>query len=579
MKRLRSFAFFIARGVVALVILVVIGLLGRGIVLGAQDLAGALNTQRQHDQQVAGFPGAATQIAINNATLGYLRTHAPTDTPTATDTPDQPNPDDGSAPTDLPTDVSQPSGRFGSVPLADAPTATLSGPPPTNTPRPTMTPLAVTITLTPSPTVYVAATVPPTFVKPTVALLQPPPLSRAQVTAVPSPAPRLKSANDIVNVVLTGSDADGTDPGDPSSRTDSMIVVSINRTANSVSMLSLPRDLFVFIPTLGMQRLNDAFIVGESIHYQPGGGFGLLQQTILYNFGIPVHFYARVSFNGFKKMIDTINGVDVAVDCPVTDLRYQGPIDNHTPEPAEYTLFTLNPGYYHMNGSLALWYARMRHASSDFDRSRRQQQVLRAIWKTARTQGLIDLTKISDLWTQATSIVQTSLTLPDVIGLAPIALSLNPGDVTSYYMSKGYETQHWKTPAGEDVQLPEPKGFFDTINRFYTPPSKNRLAAQGLNIDIINGSGVADLDKVAGDRLSWGGFAATPKGAGDATAKTVVYDYTGGANPGTLVALLKALNVKQSAVQSQPDPNRTVDFKIVLGADYNSCSAPGYAAK
>ena len=302
------------------------------------------------------------------------------------------------------------------VMLADDASPTLL---PTNTRRPSPTADVQSVTVTPTPNAQPDTATPFAVTPgkvPTVALIVNGTPSRPQPTAIPSPAPRVKAnGNDIVNVLLVGSDAD-VDPTDPTYRTDSMIIVSINRTTNTVSMLSLPRDLFVYIQSLGMQRLNTAFQWGESVKWQPGGGFGLLQQTILYNFGIPVHYYARISFNGFKQIVDTINGVDVAVDCPVTDLRYQGPADGHTPEPNEYTPFTLNPGYYHMNGSLSLWYARMRHASSDFDRSRRQQQVLRAIWRSARAQGLI--AKAPELWTQLTTIVQTSMALPDVLGFS-----------------------------------------------------------------------------------------------------------------------------------------------------------------
>lgn len=571
MRTLKRIAFFLLRTAVALIGLIVIGWLSYNAYNGARDLSNAFTVQHQHDQQVGSFPTVATQIAISNATLSYARTHAPSDTPTATDLPtetDVPTAADRSNATDLPTGVPQNVGRF----------AEQNGPP-TNTPRPTFAPDTPTVTFMPSPTATASAvpsTASPTFGKPpTVVMLQPPALKSTQVTAVPSQVPRLKSKDDIINIALTGTDAD-VDPTDPSYHTDSLIIVSINRTANTVSMLSLPRDLYVFIPLKGMQRINIAFQYGESIKYTPGGGFGLLQQTILYNFGIPVQYYAKISFNNFKALVDSINGVDVAVDCGVTDKRYQGPRDGHTPEPSEYTPFTLKPGYYHMDGSLALWYARMREASSDFDRSRRQQQVLRAIWKTARTNGLIDLSKVSDLWGQLTTLVQTNMTLADVIGLAPIAVNLQPGDVRNFVMYKGYDTIHWTTPLGEDVQLPDPKGFFDTLNRFYTPPAKNRLAANGLSIDIVNSSGSTDLDKVAADRLLWGGFAAAAKGTGDPATKTVIYDYTGSANPAMLTTMLKALNVKASAVQSQPDPNRTVDFKVVLGADYNTCSAPGY---
>lgn len=583
--------------------LALIGVTGVLVVNAARtgsSLIDALNVQARHAGQGSQYRNAATQIAISNATLSDMRTHAPTDTLTPTDSADNGS-GDGSGSTGsmggnngpLPTDI--PQNTFKMRPMdaqqvvpseTPAPPVTHQAPPPTNTPRPTeaITNTAVPPTLPPTDTAAPPTVVPtdapidyPTLVKPTVVFLIPPTFSKPQMTGVPSPAPHVSAANyDIVNIILTGTDQD-VDPSDPSYRTDSMVVVSINRTTNTVSMLSLPRDLYVMIPTYGMQRLNTAFNIGAAEHYQPGGGFGLLQQTILYNFGIPIHFYARISFNGFKQLVDSMNGVDVPVDCPVTDLRYQGPTSTPNPASSLYTPFTLSPGFYHMNGSLALWYARMRHASSDFDRSRRQQQVLRAIWQTARANGLIG--QAPQLWSQFNQIVQTNMTLPDVLGLVPLALNLNPGSVTSYYMNKGYELLHWATPLGEDVQIPDPKGFFDTINRFYTPPSSNRLGEAKLSIALYNGSGHADWDKVAADRLTWAGFAGQSDGPVDTTPKTVVYDYTGNAQPALLAALIKGLNVKQSAVISQPDPNRTTDFKVMLGADYNTCSAPGYNIK
>ncbi len=444
--------------------------------------------------------------------------------------------------------------------------APVSTPSPTNTPSPLDTAIAIAVTLTPFPT---ASPLPP------IRLFDLPTPSKRQSTGIPSPAPRVHNgSSDIVNVILTGSDAD-VNPSDPGYQTDSMIIVSINQTMKTVAMLSLPRDLYVYIPTLGMQRIDVAYNYGTAEKFQPGAGFGLLQQTLLYNLGIPVNFYAQVGFNGFKQIVDELHGVDMAVDCPVTDLRFQGSTDPaYTPQPSDYKPFTLSPGFYHMNGSLALWYSRMRHASSDFDRGRRQQQVLRAIWQGARAQGL--LSQIPDLWQQMTQIVTTNMTFSDVLSLVPMALSLAPTNVTNYYMNSGYDVESWTTPLKENVQLPDPKGIFNTIARFYTPPSPNRLAQSTNTIAILNGSGNDGWDKVAADRLTWAGFIGQPQGATDTTAKTVVYDYTGNAQPALRAALLKGLNVKHSVVISQPDPNRSTDFKVVLGEDYRTCSAPGY---
>jgi len=638
MKRIAS---LFGKFIVVVVALAAVYYLGRSAYNGALDLIERNTTRQLHESQKAAFPGTATVIYDLNVRLSYEKTHAPTPTatptesedtgdPAITDSPEGETPGPQSqldtasidaanvaprmalSPTDPETATPEPSDTPEPTATDVPPTKVVIAQtiPPTNTKRataiptntkaptipPTATPLPLTATVPPTATPVPSATTAPTLVPTKAATVAPTtaaplvptagptsklptvilPAERAekpQVTAIPTHAPRVNAnKNDIMNVLLIGSDAD-LDPSDPSFRTDTLMIVSINRTTNTVAMLSIPRDLFVYIPTLGMQRINTAYYWGQAINWNPGKGFGLLQATILYNLGIPVHYYARISFTGFKKIVDTLNGVDIAVDCQVSDLRFQGQY-NELQTPV-YSKFTMDVGYHHMDGSLALWYARMRKESSDFDRNRRQQQVLRAIWRTAREQGLI--AKAPELWGQVNEILETNMQLPDVLGLVPLALSMKPGDISSYYMVKGYETMHWKTPAGEDIQLPDPKGFFKTINDFYTPPTSNRLGKDGMTIEIWNGSAVKDMDRVAAERLLWDGFEPQAKGAGDPTAKTVVYDYTGSAKPGTLQAMLKALNVKADRVVSQPDPNRAVDFRVVLGADYNSCSAPGYA--
>jgi LCP family protein required for cell wall assembly len=475
-----------------------------------------------------------------------------------------------------PTNTKHPT--FTDVPTEAASATPTASQTPTAAPTQTAT---LTLTATPSLTatdnIPSTATLPPTAIPPTVALLH---LNTpgAQVTAVPSPAPRVKANNnDILNIALLGTDEDY-DPTDKYYHTDTILIVSINRTTNTVAMLSIPRDTFVYIPTFGMQRINTAYSYGDVIKFQPGNGFGLLQQVILYNFGIPVHFYAKLSFDGFKAVIDAVKGVDLGVDCQISDLRFQGQYD--TKQTPVYSPYTMTPGYYHMDGSLALWYARMRHSTSDFDRNRRQQQVVRAILHSARDQGLLaNMSNIPSLWNDLTKVVDTNLNLQDILGLVPIAANIKPTDIRSYYMVKGRELQPWTDPKdASNVQLPVPDIMFKTISDFYTPPSTNRLAQENTTIDIMNGSSVQDMDKVAGDRLVWEGFAATPKGPEGQVAKTTLYDLTGGAKPGAVQTMLRALNLKASQVVSQPDPNRTVDFRLELGADYNSCSAPGFGS-
>src|SRR5579859_6702518 len=179
----------------------------------------------------------------------------------------------------------------------------------TNTPRasPTLTGTGVSQTNSPATATPQATSALPTIVLPGQRT------ERPQVTAIPTHVSRIKaSGNDILNIALLGTNSiHEIDPTDPGYQTDTILIVSINRTTNTVAMLSIPRDLFVYIPSLGMQRIEDAYSWGEAVHWQPGGGFGLLQQTFLYNLGFPVHYYAKIGFGGFKTIVDTLGGVDV----------------------------------------------------------------------------------------------------------------------------------------------------------------------------------------------------------------------------------------------------------------------------
>jgi LCP family protein required for cell wall assembly len=465
--------------------------------------------------------------------------------------------------------------------------------PPTNTPRFTATP-AATDTQTPTATLSPTASPTPTFtvipsetptVTPTEVIFQPPPTvlyppdfvpQSAPPTAIPTAIPRQRAYDDnnefydVLNVLLIGHDGDVI-PGDPSFNTDTMIVVSINRDTQTVSMLSLPRDLYVYIPNWTMQRLNLAYGHGEAVGWTDGG-WGLLRQTILYNFGIEVHYYAMADFDGFQEIINTLGTVKIAVDCPIQDYRYMGPGEDNTPGLEDYAMWTLPVGVYDMDGDLALWYSRSRHNTIDFDRGRRQQQILRAIWAQSKDMGLI--TQLPDLWDQLTSIVQTNMPLSEIIPLIPMALSMEPNDIENHFFRKGVETVAWSPDGSTNVQLPDPNGgMLWLIEDFLIPPTENRLRLEDARIEIYNGTANENWDYVATDRLVWEGFAPDPMGAADNTgyADTMIYDYTGSQKGSSLGELVQLLNVRPDNIVLEPDPNRTVDFKIILGANYNSC--------
>ncbi len=276
-------------------------------------------------------------------------------------------------------------------------------------------------------------------------------------TAVPPRASVIPREDELVNIVLLGSDGDIV--GDNTIRTDTIVIVSINTRTQTVSMLYIPRDLFVYVPTPTMARINTVYGTGEVLGWA-GGGFGLLRETIFYNFGIQVHYHALVEITGLVEIIDTVGGVNIAVDCD-----YEAPplIDADVPAgaigPDDNNVYILPVGYYEFTGREAMGFARSRGNSDDFDRGRRQVQLLEAIFRAARDNGQIS--QIPELWSDITQIVETDITLDVVLGLLPIAVNLDSSRIERFDLVRRDHTIPW-TPtegayAGQNVQVPNPQ--------------------------------------------------------------------------------------------------------------------------
>ncbi|MBK8025898.1 MAG: LCP family protein [Chloroflexi bacterium] len=447
----------------------------------------------------------------------------------------------------------------------------------TNTPQP-----ASEATQPPAPTAVptVEMTLPasePTRPLPTVYFYSGPVAAEAGGTAVPTAVQPLdRYGNDLMNIALLGHDGELTEDG--FIRTDTIIIVSINRTTGTVAMLTLPRDLYVYIPGWTMQRINLAYIHGETGGWTDGG-FGLLRQTLLYNLGINIHYYAMVNLTGFKAIVDSIGGVDLAVDCAIEDLPL---IEAEVPAGAvpstNEDYYVLPVGYYHMSGAEALWYARSRHSSSDFDRGRRQQQLLRAIWRKARDTGL--LSNVIPMWNEGGQYVETNLALEDILGLVPLALSIDSSQIDNYRLARTYHTIPWQPPDGSNVQLPVYDTMRQLLQDFYTPPTENQLQFRAAAVHVYNGSGNTDWDRVAAERLAWDGIGAIGMGPSSEQVgeASILIDYTGRTKGSSAERIARVLNILPENIRQQPDPNRTVDFEVILGSGYTSCIEDGVLA-
>ena len=390
-------------------------------------------------------------------------------------------------------------------------------------------------------------------------------------TAVPRPVDIIARDYDLVNVILLGGDDELTE--DSFIRTDTMIVVSLNLETGTVSMINLPRDLFVYIPRGSMGRLNTAFGIGDYINWKPDGGFGLLRQTIFYNFGINVHFYARANFAAFETVIDRLGGVDIAVDCRYRDLYPVEDYDPNASAESNYYWRTLDIGLYTFDGFDALWYARTRKYTDDLDRGRRQQQLLRAMWRKARGSNLV--TTIPALWSELTETIDTNVPFNVMLSLLPYLVDLDLDRVQNLTFIRNYHAKNWRTPGGDSVLLPQPEPIADLMRDFYTPPSSNQLALAGSTIAVYNASGNENWDIVATERLRWDGYNAIAMG--DAAEGAIVdssrlIDHVASSKGSLIPRLTKALNLTNKQVETRADPMRQYDYQVLIGRDYESCT-------
>lgn len=390
-------------------------------------------------------------------------------------------------------------------------------------------------------------------------------------TAVPTRVPFIPRDFDLVNIMLLGGDDELTE--DRSVRTDTMIVVSLNIETGTVSMINLPRDLFVYIPSGKMGRLNTAFGIGKNIGWEPGGGFGLLRQTIFYNFGINVHYYGLVNFSGFKSIIDRLGGVDISVDCTYRDYYPVTRTETGAAEDSAYDWRTLNVGYYTFDGFDALWYARTRRYTDDLDRGRRQQLLLRAMWRKARSNGLINTAPA--IWGELEELVETNMPFDVMLSLLPHLLELDLDRMQNFTFRRTYHTQNWRTPSGDSVLLPVYEPVKELMRDFYTPPTANQIGVSGPSISVYNGSGNKHWDLVASERLRWDGYNSVALGSlasGEILESSRLVDYVAASKGSLIPGITKALNMNSKQVETRADPARAYDYEVTVGQDYDSCT-------
>ncbi len=455
-----------------------------------------------------------------------------------------------------------------STPAPPSPTAPKTAR--TATPHPTLLPQ---ITRTPAAPPTVTATSLPTqgIVAPNVT-----PIATTLVRGkgAPPPAAPIPLSDGSITIALLGSDKR---PRRGDYRTDTVILVNVAPNLPAVTMLSIPRDLWVYIPGYQFGKINVADEQGEFTHF-PGGGAELLKQTIEYNLGIHVDYYARVDFAGFMKIIDTLGGIDVVANCPLHDIFPDDPIGEDPTITGEINIPA--PGIFHLDGKHALWYARSRETTSDFDRGLRQQRVLRAIWNKANQLGL--LARLPELWGDLSSAVKTDLKLNDLLWLATVGARLDSTRIKNRVMD-GTMVYHWTTADTKAwVVSPLPGKIGPALQETFSSPTNIAEQAQ-TRVEVWNGSPYSAWGVLAADRLASEGYAVTNVAPADRNnyARSQMVDFsttTKGSRRSLLAALFRVADsnilVQPGGNGSYTDGTEPAQYRLIVGADYQPCVRP-----
>ncbi|MCC6148442.1 MAG: LCP family protein [Anaerolineaceae bacterium] len=237
------------------------------------------------------------------------------------------------------------------------------------------------------------------------------PAVEPQKTATPTPwQTGLEPPPEQVSILVLGSDR----RPNAGFRTDIIQLVILETNTGNANIVSFPRDLYLYLPGVGPERMNTAFGFG---------GFDLMKSVFSYNFGIQPDHYVMTDFGGFTHIIDTLGGINVEVEQELTD-KCSLPT-------AVNKYCTVSPGNVFMDGKTALWYVRSRYSTSDFDRGRRSQEVIVGI--SRRLLSLQAITKAPEFLNILQNSVETDMTPAEILALAPILPRLvEPGHVRRY---------------------------------------------------------------------------------------------------------------------------------------------------
>jgi LCP family protein required for cell wall assembly len=231
-----------------------------------------------------------------------------------------------------------------------------------------------------------------------------------------------KDAKGRTNILLLGTGGEGHDGAD---LTDTIIVASLNAERKTVSLLSIPRDLWLDLPGYESSRVNKIYDILKE-KYGSEQSLEILRQGIENITNISIPYYVKVDFEAFTNVVDTLGGIEVVVEKSIYDTEYP------KEDESGYEVFEIAAGTHLLDGKTALKLARSRHSTSDFDRASRQHKILSALKKKAQDSDLLSSPLLlKKLYNEFAEHVETNVKTLELIGLGQLAQNFDSEKITS----------------------------------------------------------------------------------------------------------------------------------------------------
>ena len=377
------------------------------------------------------------------------------------------------------------------------------------------------------------------------------------------------SGADRVSVLLLGIDQRCDEEGP--THTDSIMVVTIDPVGLSAAVLSLPRDLWVEIPGFGVDRVNQAYYMGEVYEF-PGGGAALAVETVEATLGVNIDYYVTVNFDAFVEVVDLIGGIVVDVPEAIDDPMYPDRCYGYDP-------FSIEAGEQRLDGEAALKYARTRATfGGDVDRAGRQQAVVLAVREQVLQLNRLPqlIAQSPRLWQTFQGNVRTDLSLEEALQLALLVQEIPGESIHTAVLDYNY-VYNETTPDGRQVLVPVRENIRQLRDQLFAPPAVPTpiienlpalMVAEKARVAVYNGTAVFGLAAATQEYLQRFDVNITELGNADSATYRTTQIIAYGSYPHTTQYLTQLMQIPPLNISNGSNPDGDFDVLIIIGDDW-----------